>query len=213
MPQPDALLLAPSNHDASTTWSISGTAASLQTTEPGILTLPGDSPATAPAGDIFVNGTGPGVVTVTATSGTQSATLQIINYSSLSLGCAFRYTPAFAFDADRAASLTPSNWITADLFASEAANPTGNAFDNCAGTALAGTTDAIHVPYGGTLIATPSAQSFAAITAAQWKNDATTFPANTSGTIVFKTKEGRIVKALIPLGPFEVSDTTGVFPF
>jgi hypothetical protein len=208
-PDTDALMLVSFSRDASTTWSVSGNAVVLSTAEPDTLSLGGQVP-TAPPGAIFLKANASGTATVTATSGGQTASLQVNAYGSLSIGCGLRYAAAVNFDPDRAG--TQATPITSsDLYATETASG-GDPFDPCPALGLGAAVRALHAPYGGTMIPVADLQAFAAITATQWKNDGTTFTPN-GGALVYKTAEGRIVKAMLPVGPAEVSDQNGVFPF
>ncbi len=208
-PDTDALILVSSSHDASTTWTVSGSAVVLSMTEPDTLSF-GNPLPTAPPGAIFLQAHATGVATVTASFGGQTASIQVIDYGSLSVGCGLRYAPALNFDPDRAgAQATPVT--NSDVYATETSTG-GDPFDPCPALGLGASGDALHVPYGGTVIPVADMQAFASISAMQWKNDGAAF--NPIGSaLVFKTKEGRIVKAMLPVGPSEVSDQNGVFPF
>ena len=194
----------------SITWTSSSAAVIAQQGEPGILGAP---IPTAPPGAIYTTiGSKYGVATLQAQVGSpvnQAAGISVYHYPSLSFGCRFRYTPAFSFDPGSVANGPLSDFY--DTIGSDQLGP----LDPCSGTSLAtaaGTPELWHVPYGGTFIANVTLANFASIAASAWQNSATTLtPGN--GALVFKTKGGLIVKALLPIGPYEVSDASGIFPY
>ena len=216
-----ALLTAPSS-SAGVTWTSSNpSVASLQTTEPFAGSLPGDPAPTAPPGDTFAQiGRTYGTSTITADAGSpvnKSVAILAYHYASLSFGCQFRFEPVFAFDPDRVSLMQQSsNWTSADLFDTFPSNELGP-LDPCLNSPLAtapSTSELWHVPYGGVILPMPSLQQFTAVTTAQWRNAGTQFPPpQQPAMLLLKTKEGRFVKLLMPIGPLEVSEPNGPFPF
>ncbi|MBV8246729.1 MAG: hypothetical protein JOZ38_12455 [Candidatus Eremiobacteraeota bacterium] len=185
-------------------WSSSGAAVALSPTQPNCTGCP--SP---PPGSIYAAMAQAGSGTVTATIGPPvNATIseQVFSYLSLAVGCQFRYSAAYDFD--------PGNTVqdlTSDLYATESTSH-GGTFDPCTGTAFATGTDAIHFPYGGFALSA-GLSSFPTIAASQWQNAGSSVPAAYTGAVLFKTRAGAIVKAWLPLGPYEVTDVTGKFPY
>jgi hypothetical protein len=119
--------------------------------------------------------------------------------------------PAFNFDGGSSRPLD----ATSDLYVTIGSDKV-QPLDGCASPVFetaAGTPEVWHTPYGGTGIAIHSLLDFPAIQASQWRNDATQFSPNDFAVLLFKTKGGLIVKALLPVGPFEVSASDGSFPY
>jgi len=169
---------------------------------------------TAPPFATFVNtGKTYGKSTVMATVGTpvvQSASVTVYHYPALSFGCRFRYNPAFTFDSAQ----RPLDQ-TSDLYDTIGSDQLGP-LDGCQNSAFVtapGTPEVWHTPYGGTLIPISSLADFTGIQASQWRNDATQFAPQDGSVLLFKTKGGLIVKALLPVGPYEVSNAGGSFPY
>ena len=203
----------------SVTWTSSNPAvAPLETQQPFTPNLPDYPAPTAPPDDMYTQyGSAYGASVITASAGAPasvSATIMAIHYHSLSLGCGFRFEPAFAFDPDRATLMQNwANWTQADLYDTAPPNRLGM-LDPCLNSPLAtGTSELWHMPYGGVLLPATSLQDFAAVTAKRWTNAGTSFSPTSPAVALFKTEEGRIVKALLPVGPYEVSDTSGAFPY
>ena len=197
-------------------WALSSPTLALSQTQPFTFSIPGDPAPTAPPGGMFVstiNGAY-GATTITATYGGGSrATISAVHFPSLSFGCYFRYAPAYAFDPDRSSLMRDrANWTSGDLYETA---PAASLYvlDPCYQSALAtGNAEIWHVPFGGTFVPASTLQDFAAVKASQWTNSGTTF-APAQGVLLLKTAEGRIVKALLPIGPLEVSDTAGAFSY
>jgi len=192
------------------TWTSSDPSVVVKQQEPNFLP---PAPTAPPLGTFVATGTEGGKAVVTAHVGApvnESASIPVYYYHSLSLGCRFRYTPAFNFDGGSSRALD----TTSDLYDTIASDQIGP-LDGCGGTAFAtapGTSELWHVPYGGTFVAIHSLQDFPTIQASQWRNEATQFSTQ-GGVLLFKTKGGLIVKALLPVGPYEVSDSNGAFPY
>lgn len=207
-PHGDSALLQPSDGSTAVQWSITGDAASLSTQQPFTIGIPGDPVPTAPPGEMYIQGTSiHGKAVVTATDGSQSATLTVLHFGWLDLGCRFRYQPAINFDADN--PLTLANATSADLYVTAPAAQLAP-LDPCFNSPLAtGTTVVWHAPHGATIIPVKSMNDFLAITPQMWKNDGTTFtPAQSSAAILLKTAEGHFAKAVVPSGPLDATSGT-----
>ncbi|MEO9171030.1 MAG: hypothetical protein ABI282_10935 [Candidatus Baltobacteraceae bacterium] len=183
---------------------------------PNIVTLSPADPrqpgTTAPPGGTFAIMTQKlGVSKVSAAIGppvNQTLSINVYTYGSIVLRCQFRYQPAYSFDPG-----SSPRGLSSDLFATEPAGGT-DPFDPCTNTVFAIGPSAVHFPYGGVIIPA-SATSFLNVVASQWQNAAiqSSEAALLGATLLFKTQRGLIVKAVVPLGPFEVSDATGQFPY
>jgi len=216
-----ALQISPAVQNPTIAWTSSNPAvASLQSQEPGAGSLPGDPAPTAPPAEMFVQtGTAYGAATITGSATAPvnaGATMTAYHYPSLALGCRFRYEPAFAFDPDRTALMQQqSNWTSADLYDTFPSNQLGP-LDPCLNSPLASPANAPevwHAPYGGVLLPAVSLQAFTAVGVSQWQNAGTSFAPSASALLLLKTKEGRIVKVLLPTGPYEASSPGGPFPY
>jgi hypothetical protein len=192
---------------------------SLANANPFVITVGNGPPTAAPDETYVKGGSAYGTSTVTAqpgSAGIPPLSVLAYHFPSLSFGCTFRLEPAFSFDPDRQTLMQNSaNWTSADLYDTYPSNELGG-LDPCVNSPLAtapGTSEIVHVPYGGTLMPATSLQAFAAISATAWKDSGTTFRPTNPTVLVFKTEEGRIVKALLPIGPFEVSSSNDVFPY
>lgn len=191
------------------TWMSSNANVVLSQQEPNFA-----SPApSAPPQSIFAStGSTYGAATITAAAGppvNQSASIAAYHYPSLALGCTFRYSPAYSFDPGAAA-----NGAASDLYATMGSDQL-HALDPCANTAFAtapGSPQLWHTPYGGTFVAGATLSQFPALQTSAWQDAGTVFSVQ-SGALLFKTKGGAIVKALVPVGPYEVSTASGQFPF
>ena len=166
----------------------------------------------APAGQTYVTMSNStlGVAHVTATVGSPvnaSATITVWTYGSLALSCAFRYVPAMSFDPGSTAS-----GLSSDLYVTQAANA-GYPLDPCDNSVFTTGVAAVHFPYGGVLVP-GSWQTFPQVSASQWSDATQQAPlsAATGEILLFKTKRGRVVKALLPLGPYEVGSDSA-FPY
>lgn len=190
-------------------WTSSDASVVVRPQQPDFASL---APTAPPLGTFAVTGTAYGAATITANVGApvnQRVSIPAYHYPSLSLGCAFRYRPAFSFDPGAAATDT-----TSDLYDTKASDSLGP-LDGCANTPFAtapGTPELWHAPYGGVLIPNVLLAQFPSIQPSQWQNTGTQFTPQ-DGVLLFKTKAGRIVKAMLPIGPFEVSGTDGTFPY
>lgn len=190
-------------------WSSSDSSVVVQPQEPNFAS---PAPTAPPMGTWVAAGSTPGSATVTAKIGApvnQTLSIPVFHYPSLSFGCRFRYAPAFDFDP----GATP-NGTSSDLYATIGSDRTAP-LDSCQNTVFvtaAGTPELWHTPYGGVLLAGVSLTQFPSIQASQWQNSDTQFTAQ-PGVLLFKTHSGRIVKAFLPIGPYEVSDVNGVFPY
>ncbi len=150
-----------------------------------------------------------GMVTVVARSGNESASIPVYVYEQVALGCGLRYQPYYSFESGSVTQATAS-----DLYVTEPPT-TGDPFDPCSTLGLAtDTTTTFHFPYGGVLVA-GTMDSFPQITASQWHDAQTQITESDAlaGIVLFKTRSGAIVKAILPVGPIEASGTNGVFPY
>ena len=147
-----------------------------------------------------------GMAIVTATVGRLKASIPVYTYSNVFLRCQFRYTPAYSFDPGAS-----PNGLSSDLYVTEAAD-TKDPLNPCTGSVFITGTTAIHVPYGGVII--PNAKAFPSIKASQWTNALTQTDESAlrGNVLLFKTKGGAIVKAVL-WGPVEVTDASGAFPY
>lgn len=167
-------------------------------------------PTAPPEGTYITMSSSFGIAHVTATVGppvNASATITVSTYGSLAVNCDFRYVPAASFDPGSSPSGTSS-----DLYVTQVAN-TGDPLDPCDNTPFTTGVAAVHFPYGGVLLP-GSLATFPQISASQWSNAMQQAPMNavTGQVLLFKTKGGRVVKAMLPLGPFEVGSDTA-FPY
>ncbi len=193
-------------------WSVaSGSSAVLGSTNPSYMM---GSPTPPPNG-IFVmmapvvNHILPtGVTTIVARSGNATASIPVYSYGQLDLGCGLRYQPAYSFDPGSVA-----NGSSSDLYITEPPT-TGDPFDPCPALGLTSSTTTIHFPYGGVLLSV-AADTFPQITATQWSDAQTQAPENDvfNAVLLFKTKGGATVKAMLPVGPVEVTGANGAFPY
>jgi hypothetical protein len=217
-----ALLMATTSTDANVTWSASSSAVKTGYAEPHYTNVPGSPVPTAPPNGIYISsGTSYGSATVTASADSpkDSASVTVLHFASLAFGCPLRYYPAWDFSASGGAEVAIKEAIAADLYDTIPSEPlsTHVVLDRCSHTPLAvlgSAEETWHAPRGGTVIHTQSLMDFVAIQASQWRHDATSFPATAGpATLVFKTKAGLIVKALLPVGPYEISDRSGRFTY
>ena len=198
----------PSN--TSITWTSSDPSVVVQQQEPNFAT---PAPTAPPFATFVTTGKVYGKSTVLAAVGAPvvgTASVTVYHYPSLSFGCRFRYDPATTFDSGQRPLDQTSDLY--DTIGSDALGP----LDPCLNSAFAtapGTPEVWHTPYGGTLIRISSLADFTGIQASQWRSDATQFAAQDGSVLLFKTKGGLIVKALLPVGPYEVSNADGTFPY
>lgn len=201
------LTLSPTPEEQDVAWSASTSAVvKLGNTDPTYLS---GSPTPPPGGTfVYLVGTSFGKSVVTATVGSRSATIPVYTYASLALRCQFRYQAAYSFDPG-----SGPTGLTSDLYATEAVD-SGDLLDPCSKTVFVTGVSAVHFPYGGVVVP-GNFGTFSSIAASQWSNTATQLPESAidNGVLLFKTKAGRIVKAMLPLGPYEVSDANGTFPY
>lgn len=187
-------------------WSVSSPGiVELLTTNP---TYASGSSPTPPPNGVFASLTPKlGRVVVRATAGNLQASIPVYTYRSIFLRCQFRYAPAYSFDPGATQSR-----LTSDIYVTTEAIDTRDPLNPCTGTVFVTGTSSIHVPYGGVII--PNASAFQSITASQWTNALTQTDetAVRGNVLLFKTKGGAIVKAVLS-GPFEVTDATGAFPY
>lgn len=191
-------------------WASDSDSIVLTAEEPFVIPVPGSPIPTAAPNSMYLQvGTtyGRSHVTVRSVYIPYALSFEALHYPSLAFGCAFRFTPAFFFDPDRfVLGSDVRNWPSADLYATEPSTQL-TPLDSCYGSPLSvGATTLWHMPFGGTIITGTTLQTFATISASQWRNDGTTFDPQPGSTVVFKTAEGRVVKALVPMGPYEVTD-------
>jgi hypothetical protein len=192
------------------TWTSDNPSIAVSTTLPG----PGNYPP-AVAGEIYASIAHYGTATVTAHAGApvnESAQIKVYAYPSVSLGCNYGDTPAYAFDSG-----AKPNGLQSDLYATDESDVLSSV-DPCYGTPFltAPKTGLVfHYPYGGVIIP-GGLQTFTTIAASQWSDAGTQAPgsiADNIGIAIFKTRGGRIVKALVPSGPYEVAGPDGTFAY
>jgi len=194
-------------------WSVtSGNAAVLGTTNPSYFS---GSPTPPPNGT-FVMIAPPvaqvmstGMVTVVARSGNQSTSIPVYVDGEIDLGCGLRYQAYYSFESGSVTQATAN-----DLYVTEPLS-SGDPFDPCPALGLAtDSTTTFHFPYGGVLVA-GTINSFPQITASQWRVAQTQVPESDAlnQILLFKTRSGAIVKAMLPVGPVEASGANGAFPY
>lgn len=196
------------NASPSMTWSSSTASVVVQPNEPN---YPSPAPMAPPNGTIAAIGASYGASTIRVDVGAPvnaSMSIAAIHYPSLSFGCHFRYDPAFDFDPGAKAMQTASD----DLYATIGSDKLDPLNPCTALTTAPGTPEVWHTPYGGVLLPDVSTDAFPAVSASQWSNAGTQF-APQSGVLLFKTKGGLIVKARVPIGPYQVSTSDGRFPY
>ncbi|GAC1389424.1 MAG: hypothetical protein NVSMB31_05390 [Vulcanimicrobiaceae bacterium] len=168
---------------------------------------------------------GPATVTVSIGPPVNAQFIQpVFTYPGLSTGCQFdTTTPSLAdsLNFDSGLALTSGAGTASDLFTSLGSDQLHSA-DPCFGTPFAdapGAMENFHFPYYGTFIS-GSLSNFPLVAASDFRPDFTTNPAyflsNPAfyGTYLFKTKGGNIVKAFLPIGPYEVTTSAGgQFPY
>lgn|GEM_PF-6045809 len=139
-----------------------------------------------------------GPATIRARYGGDSATLPAFVYNSLSVNC-YMGAPSNGvhFDTGGVAQFagTPAE---SDIYESGAANsPRMDIHRGCTGAFIdpAARRPSIHVPYGGTIV---SGAYFGNVSVQAWRSDFTIVPELRPGdTLLFKTKDGRVVKVLV----------------
>lgn len=201
----------------SDSWLASNSAVQLSNQEPFTVSAPGAPAPTAAPGDTYIQtGAAYGKSTITLNIGSpinSTATIDTVHFGSLEFGCAFRYQPSFAFGSSAQPLQNASSFTSGDLYDTSPASGL-QPLDPCYNSSLAtGSEELWHVPYGGTITDGATVQQFLNATTSDWRNDGTTFQANSSGLLIFKTASGKIVKALLPIGPYEVSDSSGQFAY
>lgn len=138
-----------------------------------------------------------GPATIQARYQNQTGSIPAFVYDSLAVSCYFMFPDGLSFDAngDAVAAGTPAE---SDIYQAGPENiPQMDAFRGCAGAFIdrAQTTFPLHVPYGGTLVARTYVGD---VSVKQWRNDFSIVPQTRPGDVLlFKTKDGRIVKALV----------------
>ncbi len=195
-----------------TSWTSNSTSVLVEKQRPFTVPVAGSAIPTAPPNATYIQvgqTYGPAVITVNVTAPFGgSASIVAYHYRSLSFGCYFRSDPAIDFVGDTAIALhDKTQWLTADLFETAPSDSLGP-LDPCQNSTLAtlaGTSVIWHVPLGGTIVPGRTLQQFVSVKSSQWKDDGTAFTVTTPTIMVFKTNEGSIVKALLPIGPYEVT--------
>lgn len=204
-----ALAVQPAPPGSAFVWSSTDSDLMLSDTDPQMspdnATLPGRvfiTPRTYRAAKATVGVTAASPLPIALT-----ATLDV--YPAESVGCGLRDHASVSFNDDGTRSESPAaplDWYASSSTPQTVQFPdTGN---GCTAPPFLGS-DAIHVPYGGTLVPGNLAD-FPAVRAAQWRNDFTSVPIGTgqlfgtTGIFVFKTHTGAIVKAL-NYGPYQVA--------
>lgn len=144
---------------------------------------------------------------IAARSGNTTLSIPAYAYPSLAIGCGLRYYPALSFGPG-----LRSSGLDSDLYATEAI-PHGS-MDPCAHSVFLSGVSAIHFPYGGVAVS-GNIDTFPTVSASAWRNAQTQIPLNAANNkiILFKTKSGSIVKAILPVGPYEVTNGGGTFPY
>lgn len=188
-------------------WSTSTPAITLGTTDPHYLS---GSPTPPPNGIFALLTPNFGKTIVTATAGNLSASIPVYTYSTIALRCQFRYAPAYSF-----APFSQSNGLSSDLYVTVSGVGAGDELNPCFNSVFITGADKIHVPYGGVIISNPP--TFQSVSASQWSNSLTQTTESALGgfssVLLFKTKTGAIVKVILPVGPIEITDSTGNFPY
>lgn len=205
------------------TWNITGTSAQIAPATPTPIPLPTTTPIGETPPPIYYS---PEVVAMSTSSPGPSSlsvvigppvnitlTRPVFTYPSLVLGCQFaNSSPAvaasYAFDPGAA----PSG-LSSDLFDTLGSDQL-HYFDPCFGTPftdMPGALDHFNFPYYGTQVS-GGISDFPAVNAGFWRNDFVVNPAF-AATYIFKTKGGRFVKAVLPIGPYQVSAADGTFPY
>jgi len=144
---------------------------------------------------------------IVAHSGNTTLSIPAYAYPSLAIGCGLRYYPALSFGPGLRTS-----GLDSDLYATEATPH--DSMDPCAHSVFLSGVSAIHFPYGGVVVS-GSIDTFPAVAASSWRNAQAQIPVNAvdGKIILFKTKTGSIVKAIVPVGPYEVTNGRGIFPY
>lgn len=144
---------------------------------------------------------------IVARSADTTLSIPVYTYPSIALGCGLRYHPAFSFGPDQRVT-----GLDSDLYATEA-TPQGG-MDPCAHSVFMSGVSAIHFPYGG-IVVSGGVDAFPAVAASMWANAQTkiSLKAASGQIVLFKTKSGSIVKAIVPVGPYEVTNGGGRFPY
>lgn len=144
---------------------------------------------------------------IVARSGNTTLSIPAYAYPSLAIGCGLRYYPALSFSPDHR---LPG--LDSDLYATEATSNGG--MDPCAKSVFLSGVSAIHFPYGGVAVS-GNIDTFPSVSASAWRNAQTQISLNAANNkiILFKTKSGSIVKAILPVGPYEVTNGGGTFPY
>ncbi len=148
-----------------------------------------------------------GLAIIVARAGNTTLSIPAYAYPSLAIGCGLRYYPALSFGRGP----RPSS-LDSDLFVTEA-TPHGS-MDPCAHSVFLSGVSAINFPYGGVAVS-GNIDTFPAVSASAWRNAQTQISLNAANNkiILFKTKSGSIVKAILPVGPYEVTNGGGTFPY
>jgi len=144
---------------------------------------------------------------IVARSGNTTLSIPVYTYPSIALGCGLRYYPALSFSPDHRLA-----GLDSDLYATEATS--NGSMDPCAHSVFQSGVAAIHFPYGGVAVS-GNIDTFPAVSASAWRNAQTQISLNAANNkiILFKTKSGSIVKAILPVGPYEVANGEGTFPY
>jgi hypothetical protein len=139
-----------------------------------------------------------GPAIIQARYGRDSATLPAFVYDSLYVSCYMGASSnGVRFDTDGVAQNagTPAE---SDIYETGPANsPEMDIHRGCTGAFInpAATTSPVHVPYGGTVVA---GIYFGNVSVRAWRNDFTIVPELRVGDVLlFKTKDGRVVKVLV----------------
>lgn len=147
-----------------------------------------------------------GRATIVARFGNTTLSIPVYTYPSIALGCGLRYYPALSFGPDHR---LPG--LDSDLYATEATS--SGSMDPCVHSVFLNGVSAIHFPYGGIAVS-GNIDTFPAVSASAWRNAQTqiSLSAANNKIILFKTKSGSIIKAILPVGPYEVTNE-GTFPY
>lgn len=144
---------------------------------------------------------------IVARSGSTTLSIPVYAYPSIALGCGLRYYPALSFGPNHR---LPG--LDSDLYATEATSNGG--MDPCAQSVFLSGVSAIHFPYGGVAVS-GNIDTFPTVSASAWRNAQTQISLNAANNkiILFKTKYRSIVKAILPVGPYEVTNGGETFPY
>lgn len=198
-------------------WATNNSNVLLSQEEPFTIGVPGVPVPTAAPGDTYIQvGQTYGRTLITMGIGqpiSATATIEAIHFGSVSFGCEFRFRPSWTFDPTARPVDDPVAYSSADLYDTYPSAKLAP-MDPCYNSVLAdGSEEVWHAPYGGTIKAGATLQDFLDARASDWRDDSISFPASSSALLLLRTAGGRIVKVLLPIGPYETSDESGRFEY